>query len=405
MLAISAAVHVTAVGVADRVDWLPARAPRAPRCPVVIELDPPPPAPAEHPAEDVPTTVVLIDALLDPAVVPAPDPIVVAPAAVTAVVTTAVPSRARALEGHAGERPARGASAPSPGSTGDSGRARAPGATADNPWMDMRGGSPTRLSLGLPTPRWDGRAAPLDRFGPDVSSGKLSPGGGGTHRADEGTFTAKVDRDGHVDLRDKRNVQVHVPSARALGQAIAAWYLDDNKPVGLLGRPDPTKGAVIHGREVSEGDLAGLTGPSPPALITFDATDAMMRSVGIDPYAAKKLAFLDATRDERAQIGMRRRQEQLVGAAAQMQRNIDRAWASALDPVQRKQALFELWDECAETGSALEIEAGREARRLVIGAIRARLPRGSPDAYTADELTALDTRRTARNRFAPYDDE
>jgi len=135
----------------------------------------------------------------------------------------------------------------------------------------------------------------------------------------------------------------------------------------------------------------------------FNIDDLIMRKTGVDPYASRKLHVLDATRDERAEIGGRRRAEQLKKSTQIMHANLDRLWAAVGDPAARKQALFELWDECAETGDPKLVEAGADARRLVVGFIRARLPAGSADAYTAAELGALNRKKQSKAPFQPYD--
>lgn len=167
----------------------------------------------------------------------------------------------------------------------------------------------------------------------------LRPSGGGTYRAEQRTFTTKVDADGSVHLEDKP-------------------------------------------REL-------------------DSQDRLMLRMGIDPYARDKLALLDRTRDQRVAVGERHRHAQLARAAELMQRNIDRLWATAPDLAGRKRGLFELWDDCAETGSDELVAAGAAARGLVIGAIRARL-RGA-DAYTAAELAELNAVRRSTAVFAPYE--
>jgi hypothetical protein len=94
----------------------------------------------------------------------------------------------------------------------------------------------------------------------------------------------------------------------------------------------------------------------------------------------------------------------VLGRAAQlMQQNLDQMWASVTDPAGRKQALFELWDESAETGSTDLVEAGAAARKFVVGFIRARLPAGSATAYTAAELTTLNGKKQSKAKFAPYE--
>ena len=128
----------------------------------------------------------------------------------------------------------------------------------------------------------------------------------------------------------------------------------------------------------------------------------LMRRHGMDPYASKKLAFLDSTRAERAQIGMRHRAEQLAMAPEIMKRNLDRLWGTIAEPAARRQVLFELWDECAESGNDELVVAGHAARLLVVGWIQAKLPAGSALAYTAEDLAALNAKRTSKARFAPY---
>ncbi len=264
-----------------------------------------------------------------------------------------------------------------------------------NPLFDMRKGRPVRLTVGLPTGRWDGRARPPDSFGPDIDSGQLERSGGGTHRSDQGTFTAKVAPDGSVALKDKRNTQLQLglPSKRDLGDLITSWYEDPDKPVGFLGKPTPVEDRIIdRGNRVPTGGV----------IATFDVGDALMRGRGQDPYASRKLKFLDATRDQRVQIGSRHRQQQLAQAPQLVQRNLERLWATVTDPAARRTALCEIWDEVAETGSADLVDAGHAARLLIIGFIRARLPSDSPHAYPAADIAACNARKQSSAAFAPY---
>lgn len=136
---------------------------------------------------------------------------------------------------------------------------------------------------------------------------------------------------------------------------------------------------------------------------SFDVTDAMMRRQGIDPYASYKLKVLDETREERVAIGKRYRTQQLARAKQHVQKHLDRLWATTSDPAERKRGLFELWDDCAETGTAELVVAGAAARAHVIGFIRARLPAGSADAYTAAELARFNKQRKSRAPFSPYE--
>ena len=130
----------------------------------------------------------------------------------------------------------------------------------------------------------------------------------------------------------------------------------------------------------------------------MDITAWLHRKFVGDPFASRKLKLLTDTFDERVAMGTAYRAEQSARSAELMQKNLEWLWAREHDPVARRAALFELWDECGED------EAGTRARSLVIGWIRARLPAGSPDAYTAQELDVLQTRRTSTAAFAPYAD-
>jgi hypothetical protein len=139
-----------------------------------------------------------------------------------------------------------------------------------------------------------------------------------------------------------------------------------------------------------------------PLSAEFDITDAMMRSKGIDPYSSYKLKVLDETRDERAAIGKRYRTQQLAQSRHHMQRNLDRLWSSTADLAARKQGLFELWDDCAESGGEELVVAGASARAHVVGFIRSKLPAGSSDAFSAAEIVQLNRQRKSRAPFAPY---
>jgi hypothetical protein len=279
-----------------------------------------------------------------------------------------------------------------------------PGAAppARSPWFDLRRRGP--IDLRLP----QGSRDDLDRVprgtGPDpgvAPTGQLRDAGGGSHRSDQGPFTAKVAPDGGVTLKDRRNLQVRLalPRPRDIANGVSRWYYSDKGPDGQRGERalETSVGGSTDGGDRSKAVIVPVVGGG------FDVTDAIMRRKGNDPYASKKLAFLDSTRDERVQIGTAHREQQLRQTTQIVQRNLDRLWQRVAEPRARREALFELWDEVVETGDANLVEAGRAARRLVIGFIRARLPAGGPDAYTADELAALNRRRQSKAPFQPYE--
>ncbi|CAN5844807.1 hypothetical protein BH11MYX3_BH11MYX3_13860 [soil metagenome] len=168
----------------------------------------------------------------------------------------------------------------------------------------------------------------------------------GSYKVDHTTYSAIVASDGTVKIRDKANLRVH-----------------------------------------------GLTG-------TFDTTDWIMKNQGMDPYASAKLKMLDRTRDQRVEIGKVYRKAQLAQSARLMQANLDNLWATTPDVAARKQAVFDLWEECAETGDPALADGGAKARALLERFVQVKLH--GPDGFTADELARLNARRRSRATFDPY---
>jgi hypothetical protein len=73
-----------------------------------------------------------------------------------------------------------------------------------------------------------------------------------------------------------------------------------------------------------------------------------------------------------------------------------------LSLVHRRRILFLLWDEMAEADDRDRGWAGTEAREIIDGFVRTRLPIGSPNGYSADELAALNRGRPKGIAFDPY---
>ncbi|NVB79464.1 MAG: hypothetical protein HOV81_13800 [Kofleriaceae bacterium] len=209
----------------------------------------------------------------------------------------------------------------------------------------------------LGNPKWIANASPdevtaererLANKRYEKSTAELQPDGAG-RKSEHKTFAVNVEPDGTAHIKDKRNLRL----------------------TGLL-----------------SGE--------------FDASDALMRQHGIDPYSSYKLKVLDGTREERYQIGKEYRTQQLAQSRQLMKKNLERLVASAPGPSELKQGLFELWDDCAESGSDEIVVGGRAARSQVIGFIRTRLPPDSPDAFTPAELARMNKHRRSQATFAPY---
>jgi hypothetical protein len=275
--------------------------------------------------------------------------------------------------------------------------------TPRNPWMTMR-----RPDLAGPaaTARWDDLVHPPAGTAPehDATARVLKPSGSGTSRYEQPAaadstdtldrpFAIEVDADGTAHFKDGKSFNVHfaVPGPKA----IATWYKSE-------------KGDLVETADMAVAKMIqasiGATGVVVPIIAGgFDTTDWLMRRRGQDPYASAKLHVLDATRDERAQLHALNRDRQLGQSTVLIQRTLDDLWATVADPATRKQALFELWDDCAEVGDVALVEGARTARLLIVGFIRARLRAGGTDAYTAAELAACNRARRSTAPFAPYE--
>lgn len=377
-LSISVAVHVTAVA------WLATagttRVPPAPHTELVpIEIVPAPPP------EPEPMAIALLD---EPVARPPTAPVPAPPR--TAAPRPAPPPAIRA--GAAREEVAAPGSEP-PAQTGSAG--------PRSKFLTMRGPS---IENGLSQAWVDDMVARSKPLAPAVEpSGELAPSGGGRHHSDQGTFRVDVDRDGTAHLSDAPNLHVGIalPRVRDVGNAVSQWAEDPYRD------PQAAKRQRL-GEYKGQGDDQKTTSSSvvPVPILSggFDATDALMRRHGQDPYASKKLKVLDATRDERAEIGARYRREQLVHASQLIKAAADQLWRSGLDLVAKKRQLFELWDDCAEAGAPELVEAGQRARAFLVGYVNAKLPPGSESAFSAAELAELNAHRHSHLVFAPYHD-
>jgi len=230
-----------------------------------------------------------------------------------------------------------------------------PPAPSDNPTTRLEEGI-AAIESNLKNPRWVANAAAeeLDaaRFDKlamkdELNNRELQPDGTG-RKAEHKQFRVKVAADGSATIHDKPNVQ---------RQGLGA---------------------------------------------TFDVTDALMRNKGIDPYSAYKRKVLDETREERVAMGKQHRTQQLAQSTIHMQKNLERLWSMTTDATVRKRGLFELWDECAETGTEELVAGGHSAREYIVGFIRSKYPAGSAGAYTVAELAKFNRQRRSRSEFAPY---
>ncbi len=224
--------------------------------------------------------------------------------------------------------------------------------------------------------------APLER--PTLPKSELISRGGRL-QSNKLTFVAEAREDGTVVIEDKPNVWVRVaiPDRKLVGAIMKSWQADPYKHATGQSEIELPSDAIVGGG--------------------FDATDAVMRKIGDDPYVIEKLSFLNRTRGERAQIKMTHEAALLAGAARTARQNvaaIERR--SDLSDTQKRRIYFELWDECEEGGREAVRDATGAARATIVGFIRKRYPAGSRRAYREQELSALNKGRSSTARFAPY---
>jgi len=264
---------------------------------------------------------------------------------------------------------------------------------------DLRVHAEPAVAVVAPAPAPAGPAAAAGPLAPNAAPAAPDSGAPDPTETHEG-FAVTVDPDGEAHIHDARNVRfvLHLPSKQDLGERLGAWY-DRPEP-----SPQGDRDRDAHGeRDIDDRPIVNPIRPIGVTVIKFDVSDWLMRSHGLDPYASQKLKVLDATRDERAQIGAQHERAQLGRAGELMQQNLDTLWATVRDPAARKRSLFELWDECAETGSEDSVAAGASARARVVKFVREQIPAGQPGAFTADELAALRAHAQSSAPFAPYE--
>ncbi len=263
-------------------------------------------------------------------------------------------------------------------------------------------------------------------------TGKIAPAGR-EGVIDDVVARFKVHGDGTVNIVDKPDLdwewKVPIPTpeklrqgAKELGDDLAAWRQDPYRDTRVGKTQDlPRHIQAVPGLCGTYGDgMCDATEPdgtthkpkierslSGDGLIIpviggkADITGYLYRRFAGDPYASRKLKLLDDTRAERAESGAAYRAQQLAQSAELMATNLASLWATTVDPAARREALFDLWDECIE-GKGEPGDAGARARAMVIGWIGAHLPRGGEGAFTDDDITRLDRRRASRQHFAPY---
>jgi len=238
----------------------------------------------------------------------------------------------------------------------------------------------------VPDPGPPTRQQPLDGPRPrkpfEIRS-ELHPDGPGGYATDEGPFVARTDKQGVVKFEDRSSFRFDVPSPRRMAgdmaRAVERWARDPRR----YAEENDNQTRIAVGGQI-------------------ELTDSIMRMGGQDPYAARKMALLDRTRDERMKIAAAENSQRLREALHRTGADLERVWRGPGSAAHRRRLLFLLWDECLERGTDEEVRTARAVRGQIVAYVRRRLPAGSGLAYPPAELERLNARRTSAERFDPY---
>ncbi len=129
----------------------------------------------------------------------------------------------------------------------------------------------------------------------------------------------------------------------------------------------------------------------------FDITDAIMHSAGQDPYQAEREWFMEQSETLRERLETQARAQQQAHSLTGVRSQVRTLWEDASRPAaDRRRAIFELWDECADG------DEGAPAREAIVAFIRREIPDSSPDSFTMIELARMNAHRQSAERFDPY---
>jgi hypothetical protein len=141
----------------------------------------------------------------------------------------------------------------------------------------------------------------------------------------------------------------------------------------------------------------------------FDLTDLVMRARGMDPYSYDKGRVAELTRKMREKMSAVERPRRLAAALVRLPGELEALWQrSDLSEPERRQTLFQIWDDLLEGGGSsgrgeeAEVRAAEQARAELLRFVQRRLAPGTPAAFTPDELTRWNAYRRSRRPFAPY---
>lgn len=141
-------------------------------------------------------------------------------------------------------------------------------------------------------------------------------------------------------------------------------------------------------------DFKGLSGG-------FDITDIAMRAKKQDPYRYEKERFMELTGKLRGELSARAQRDRLEASLASLPAHLESVWGdTTLSAKDRRRILYQMWREAS--GNDVDLgPAAKKARTTIEAFVRDRLPVGTADAFSDEELRKVNARPGAP-KFDPY---
>jgi hypothetical protein len=128
-----------------------------------------------------------------------------------------------------------------------------------------------------------------------------------------------------------------------------------------------------------------------------DLNSLAERLAGSQLNPSEKRHFMQSTAELRDQLASAAEAKNQERGKHGLRIALERVWSDrALSLVQKRAAMFTLWDDCASDAS------GSAAQASIESFVRAHLPEGTPLAYSRQELAQLNRARVSRRSFDPY---
>lgn len=132
----------------------------------------------------------------------------------------------------------------------------------------------------------------------------------------------------------------------------------------------------------------------------FDITDMMLKAMGEELYTPEKRWFLEQTQELREALEA----DDRLHLFARAREDLRHALRVLVDDTrltleQKRQAVFELWADCAED------EVGWRGRHVIEEFVRENFRPGTPRAFTSAELRHMNQRNASSARFDPYSEK